>query len=203
MKPRSTLTAGAIISATFGILIGMLIKNLPSHFSLSDLVGVIFVVFGVFTLISAIPEFFIAATNLSSVGGKLSLISATLGIASGLILIFYHNRIILPIIAAYLVILPVFEIVCSRPKEFRAARARALLPKIILGVLLVVFFPAASGIADKIFAIILTVLGWIIIAASIIILAVTLISLYTKKSKSTEKDRTIYLDDEDFSDKNN
>lgn len=201
MKPRSNLTAGAIISAAFGVLIGILIKNLPSYVSLSDLVGVIFIVFGVFTLISAIPGFFIAAANLSSLGGKLSLISATLGIASGLILIFYHNRIIIPIIAAYLVIFPIFEIFCSGPKEFRAAKARALIPKIILGVLLVVFFPAASGIADKVFAVILSVLGWIIIVASVVILIVTLIALYARKPKNTEKDGTIYLDDEDFTDK--
>ena len=74
MKQRSNLTAGAIISAAFGILIGILIRNLPSHFSLSDLVGVVFIIFGVFTLISAIPEFFLAASNLSSLAGKLSLI---------------------------------------------------------------------------------------------------------------------------------
>ena len=203
MKQRSNLTAGAIISATFGILIGMLIKNLPNHFSLSDLVGVLFVVFGVFTLISAIPEFFIAASNLSTISGKLSLISAGLGIASGLILIFYHNRIIIPIIAAYLVILPIFEIVCARPKEYRATRLRALFPKIVIGVLLVVFFPAASGIADKIFALILAVLGWVIIGASIVTLFVSLVTLYAKKPRNKENDGTIYLDDEDFNDKNN
>lgn len=203
MKQRSNLTAGAIISAAFGILIGILIRNLPSHFSLSDLVGVVFIIFGVFTLISAIPEFFLAASNLSSLTGKLSLISATLGIASGLILIFYHNRIIIPIIAAYLVIMPILEIVFSRPKEYRASRAKALLPKIILGVLLIVFFPAASGIADKIFALILTIIGWVIIGASVIILVISLISIHSGKGKKQSDDGTIYLDDEDFNDKNN
>lgn len=203
MKSRSTLTAGAIISAAFGILIGILVKNLPNHFSLSDLIGVIFVVFGVFTLISAIPEFFIAASSLSSLGGKLMLVSASLGIASGLILIFYHNRIIIPIIAAYLVILPIFEIICSRPKEFRASKAKALLPKIIIGALLIAFFPAASGFADTVFAVILNIIGWIIIGASIIILVLTLVSLYAKKQKKDKNDGTIYLDDEDFNDKNN
>ena len=202
MKQRSTLTAGAVISAVFGILIGILIRNLPSHFSLSDLVGVIFVIFGVFTLLSAIPEFFIAIGNLSSLAGKLSLISAGLGIASGVILIFYHNRIIIPIIAAYLVILPIFEIVCARPKEYRASRARALFPKIVLGVLLIVFFPAASGIADKLFALILTILGWVIIGVSVLILLISLISIYSGKSKKSNSDGTIYLDDEDFNDKN-
>ena len=203
MKQRSSLTAGAVISAAFGILIGILIRNLPSHFSLSDLVGIIFIIFGVFTLISAIPEFFLAASNLSSLAGKLSLISATLGIASGLILIFYHNRIIIPIIAAYLVIFPIFEIACSRPKEYRTARAKALLPKIILGVFLIAFFPAASGIADKIFALILTILGWVIIGVSVIILVISLITIYSKNNKKDEKDGTIYLEDEDFNDKNN
>lgn len=207
MKPKSTLTAGAVISALIGVLIGNFIKNMPGYFGFSDLIGAIFTVFGVFILISSIPELIFAIARLGSLGGALSLVSASLGVISGFILIFYHSKIIIPVIAAYLVIFPLIRIIFARSREYRAEAFKALAPKIVLGILLIAFFPAASGIADKVFALILTCIGWGIIALSLIALLIFLIVLHASphsgRKKRSKDDNTIYLDDEDFTDKNN
>lgn len=203
MKAKTNLTAAAIICAIVGVLLGFFIKNFSASFSLSRLIEIIFIIFGVITLFSSIPEFFIAVANISSLPGKLSLISASIGVLFGFVMIFYHSRIIIPIIAAYLVIFPVVRILITRPKELRNMTAKALVPKIIIGILLIVFFPAASGLADTVFRVGLKIVGWAIIVISIVALVSFLIFLYARpKASKKADDGTIYLDDEDFNDKN-
>ncbi len=207
MKAKSHLTVAAVISALIGVLIGNFIKNMPEYFGLSDLIGTIFIVFGIFILISSIPELIIAIARMGTILGTLSLISAFLSVAAGFILIFYHSKIIIPIIAAYLVIFPLVRIIFAPSRQHRRSALTALAPKIVLGILLIVFFPAASGLADKVFTLILTCIGWGTIAFSLLALLIFLFVLHVLphivKKKCSRDDSTIYLDDEDFNDKNN
>lgn len=205
MKTRSTLTAGAVISAIFGVLIGNLIKNLPEHFGLSDLVGILFIIFGLLSVLSSIPTLVYSLSCLHTAGGKINLVLALINLAFGVALIFYHSEIVLIVAAAYLIIIPLMQIIFCK-KDQRRAAVRSLAPKIVIGILIVAFFPAAAGLADKVFALILQCVGWAIIAISVVFLAVSLFVLYIRplfSKKRPKNDGTIYLDDEDFKDKNN
>lgn len=206
MKARSSLTAGAVISAIFGVLIGNFIKNLPEHFALSDIIGIIFTVFGVLCILSGIPTLVFGLTSLSTPVGKINFISALANLVFGVTLIFYHSDIILLAASAYLIVFPLCQIIFTRRGDSRRSAAKALVPKIVIGTLLIAFFPAAAGLANTAFAFILSCVGWAIIGISLLFLIVSLFVLYVRplySKKHPKDDSTIYLDDEDFNDKNN
>ncbi len=205
MKARSTLTAGAVISSVFGVLIGNFIKNMSGYFSLSDLINIIFAVFGVLSIISGLPSLIYGISFFALKSGKVSFFSSLVNLAFGAALIFYHSDILLFIACAYLVIFPLCQIIFTRKGNERRSVAKALAPRIIIGILIIAFFPITLGLADTVFSLILSCVGWAIIVISLIFLAVSLFALYINPlfSKKSRKDSsTIYLGDEDFNEKN-
>ena len=201
MKHRSTLTAGSIISALIGVLIGIFIKNLPDSMSFSELVGAIFVIVGVLSILSGIPGLVLGLSASSTLVGKVNLVLSLINLIFGFVLIFYHNEIVLLIVAAYLVIIPSLQIIFARGADMKKAAAKALVPRIVLGVLVILFFNILSGAAEKVFEIALVCIGWAIIGISLLSLLTFLFLLYIKPlfaGKKTASDGTIYLDGDDF-----
>jgi hypothetical protein len=204
MKHRSTLTAGSVISAVVGILIGIFVKNLPDSMSFSELVGAIFVIVGVLSILSGIPGLVLGLSCSSTLVGKVNLVLSLLNLIFGFVLIFYHNEIVLLVVAAYLVIIPSLQIIFARGADMKKAAAKALAPRIVLGVLVIVFFNILSGAAEKVFEIALVCIGWVIIGISLLSLLTALFFLYVKPlfgRKRCADDGTIYLDDDDFNEK--
>ncbi len=201
MKHRSTLTAGSIISALIGVLIGIFIKNLPDSMSFSELVGAIFVIVGVLSILSGIPGLVLGLSASSTLVGKVNLVLSLINLIFGFVLIFYHNEIVLLIVAAYLVIIPSLQIILVKGSKMKKAAAKALVPRIVLGVLVILFFNILSGAAEKVFEIALVCIGWVIIGISLLSLLTFLFLLYIKPlfaGKKTASDGTIYLDEDDF-----
>ncbi len=206
MKAKTHLTAGAVICAFIGAAIGDLIRKLPEHLDLADIISAIFVITGIFTLISSIPDIVYAVVCFGTFRGVVDIISAAISVISGFILIFLHDEIIVPIIAAYLIIFPLVRILAGATKEDKRARLRRLSPKILTGIILLALLPAVSGLADTVFGIILKWVGIAIIALSAVFLIVSLmlIHLHPKFSEKRKEDsNTIYLGKDDFSEKNN
>ncbi|MBQ8742138.1 MAG: hypothetical protein IJZ03_02065 [Clostridia bacterium] len=201
MKHRSTLTAGSIISALIGVLIGIFIKNLPESMSFSELVGAIFVIVGVLSILSGIPGLVLGLSASSTLVGKVNLVLSLINLIFGFVLIFYHNEIVLLIVAAYLVIIPSLQIILVKGSKMKKAAAKALVPRIVLGVLVILFFNILSGAAEKVFEIALVCIGWVIIGISLLSLLTFLFLLYIKPlfaGKKNASDGTIYLDGDDF-----
>lgn len=186
-----------------GAMIGGIIKNLPESLDLADIISAIFVVSGIFTLLSSIPDVVYAIICFGTFRGTVDLISAVLGVISGFILIFLHDRILVYAILAYLIIFPTARILAGATKEEKRARFKRLFPKIFTGILLLAFLPVIAGLADSVFDALLKWLGCGIIILSVIYLAVSLfvIHLHPKFSQSQDKSDTVYLDDSDFSEK--
>lgn len=186
-----------------GAAIGYIIKNLPENLDLADIISAIFVVSGIFTLLSSIPDVVYSVICFGTFRGTVDLVSAILGVISGFVLIFLHDEILVYAIVAYLIIFPTARILAGATKEEKRARFRRLSPKIFTGALLLAFLPVIAGLADTVFDIILKWLGWTIIILSLIYLIVSLfvIYLHPKFSKSQNDQNTIYLDDDDFSEK--
>lgn len=206
MKAKTHLTAGAVICALIGAAIGNLIKNLPDQLDLADIISAIFVVSGVFTLLSSIPDFVYAVICFGTFRGAVDLFSAAVSVISGFILIFLHDEIIVPIIAAYLIIFPLARILAGATKDEKRARFKRLFPKILTGALLLAFLPAVSGLADTVFDVILKWVGWGIIILSLLFLIISLlvIHLHPKFSEKKKDDpNTIYVDGDDLNEKNN
>lgn len=204
MQQRSVLTAGAVISAVIGALVGNFIKGLPESMSLSELVGTIFIIIGVLTILSSIPGLLYGMTSSSTVSGKVSFVLSLINLIFGLTLIFYHSDILLLATATYLVVFPILQIFLAKGSEMKKRAARALVPKIVLGVLVILFFNILSGAAETIFSITLKCVGWGLIALSGVFLLTVFFLLYIRPlfvSKKKTCENTIYLDDDDFRDR--
>ena len=203
MKIKTHLTAATIICSLIGVAIGSVIKNLPESLSLADIISAIFVVCGIFTLISSVPDVFYAILCFGTFRGTVDLISAIFGVISGFVLIFLHDEIFVYIIVAYLIIFPLARILTGATKKEKRARFKRLSPKIFTGIILIAFLPVISGFADSVFSVLLYWLGWGVIVISLIYLVVSLlvIHLHPKLSKSKDDPNTIYLDDDDFVEK--
>jgi hypothetical protein len=203
LKIKTNLTAATVICALIGVALGCLIKDLPESLDLVDIIRAIFVVSGIFTLVSSIPDVVYAVICFGTFRGTVDLISALLGEISGFVLIYLHDEIFVYIIVAYLIIFPLVRILAGATKEEKRARFKRLSPKIFTGVLLLAFLPVIAGLADAVFDTLLYWLGWGIIILSLIYLATSLfvIYLHPKFARSKKDEDTIYLDGDDFSEK--
>ena len=197
---KTHLTAATVICALMGVTIGAVIKSLPESLDLADIVRAIFVVSGISTILSSIPDIVYAVICFGTFRGAVDLVSALLGIISGFVLIYLHDEIFVYIIVAYLIIFPLVRILAGATKAEKRARFKRLFPKIFIGVLLLAFLPVIAGLADAVFDALLKWLGWAVIIISLIYLAVSLFMIYfhPKFAKSRDNESTIYLDEDDF-----
>lgn len=186
-----------------GVALGFIIKNLPESLDLADIIRAVFVVSGIFTLLSSIPDAVYAVICFGTFRGTVDLISAVLGVISGFVLIYLHDEIFVCIIVAYLIIFPIARILAGATKEEKSARLKRLSPKIFTGVLLLAFLPVIAGLADTVFDILLYWLGWGVIILSLVHLVISLfvIYLHPKFAKNRKDEDTIYLDEDSFSEK--
>ena len=178
MKIKTNLTAATIICALIGVAIGSLIKSLPESLDLADIIRAIFVVSGIFTLLSSIPDVVYAIICFGTFRGTVDLISAVLGVISGFVLIYLHDEIFVYIIVAYLIIFPTARILAGTTKDEKRARFKRLSPKIFTGILLLAFLPVIAGLADAVFNTLLYWLGWGIIILSLIYLVISLFIIH-------------------------
>ena len=171
-------------------LLGGLLGGLLILLSTDLLLKIIFVVMGAITILSAIPSLILGMTYTGERAGKLALISAVVSIAMGIVLIFWHSSVIMLIAGVYFLLFPILEILLSKD---RMRQFKSELPKLIIGVVLLVFGPAQA--LDVIF----DVVGWIVIGMTVISIAFTLISYfkYQKKLQSTTGARVFVDQDGD------
>lgn len=158
----------ALLGGLFGALLILLSTDL--------LLKIIFVVIGAFTILSSIPSLILGLTYTHERAGKLALISATVSIAMGIVLIFWHSSVMMLVAGVYFVLFPILEILLSKD---RVRQFKSELPKIIIGVVLLVFGPAQT--LDILF----DVVGWIVIALTVFAIAFTVVS-YFKHQKTLQ-----------------
>ena len=161
-----------IISLVFGILFGAALLLINSIVSVTSLIKWAIIIAGVIVTISNIPALISGIVNVSEKQGRLELVFSALGVLMGLFMVFMHNSVITVIVAVYLIVIPVVEIIISKDR-INTLKGEWL--RILIGALLVVFLPVIFGAADAIFNVILTVCGWALIGISVVSF---LISLY-------------------------
>ncbi len=149
--------AGVATVAVLGLLTGILFLTIPVKWILS----LLFVVLGIFTVISAIPGMVTGIHSIETGAGKFLLVTSLLELAVGLLLIFWHNTILMLAVGAYLVVLPLLEIFAASDRN---AAFRRALPQLILGVVLILVGPANA-------------LEWLLRAAGVAVLVMTVLAV--------------------------
>lgn len=171
-----------LTTALLGGFLGLLLILLPTAL----LMNIIFTVLGAITILSAIPSLVLGLTATNERAGRLSLISALISILMGIVLIFWHNNIFMIIIGIYFLLFPVLEIALAKD---RMRQLKSELPKLIVGVVLLVLGPA--GTLDLLFDIV----GWIVLGLTALSILITTVShiRYRKKMQSLTGNR-VFVD---------
>ena len=168
----SGVTIGAITLG--GVLKGILLIAVDPSF----LLKVLFVVMGIVTVLSAIPGLLVGIASFKGQAGKISLIVSLISILVGLLMIFWHSSILMIALGVYLVVFPLIEILMSKDK---AVRLKSELPKMIVGLVLILVGPA------KALDVMLDVAGVGVIVFSILYIV---LSLFTGIRSQTKKEAT-------------
>lgn len=156
-----------------GVLIGVLLIAIPTEF----LIKLAFILLGIITLISAIPELASGLVNLSSREGKLSLVFSLISIAVGILMIFWHNSLLMVILGVYFLVFPLVEIIVAHDRK---AALKRELPRMILGVVLLIVGPART------LAFLFDVAGWVVLALTAIYAIASAIVFLRRQKKSEQ-----------------
>ena len=160
IKKTSLITI--LVIGALGILLGALLLAIDPSFLLS----VIFVVMGIITVLSALPGLLVGLTSLDSGAGRLSLIVSLISILVGVLMIFWHSSILMVVLGVYLLVFPLVEILTSKDK---AVRLKSELPKMIVGLVLILVGPAkaldvmldVAGVGVIVFSILYVVISFL------------------------------------------
>lgn len=180
-KSRGYLTASTLCFALFGILAGVLLIALRADL----LLRVAFVIVGVLTVLTQIPGVVTGLLQISERRGKLLLITSALSAAMGLVMIFFHSALLSVILGLYLIVLPLILVLNDSDKR---ARLEKELPRMILGVVLLLVGPAAA--LDILF----DVAGWVIIALTVLYTLVTLLAARRRVEHAHTTGNRIFAD---------
>lgn len=135
-----------IVIGTIGIVAGLVLA-----FFHQLIVSLIFIILGILTLLSGIPQLVGAIKSFGNEGNNkeaiLDLVMSILTVIVGCALIFFHNNTVRLIVGIYLVVFPIIRILVAKKKGYQL---KAELPTIVLGIVLVVLVPLAMDVVFKI-----------------------------------------------------
>ena len=151
---RPYILTGGIL----GILLGVLLVAID----FSKILSTIFIIIGIFILVTNLPSFIFSLTSMNLPGT----ISSALPLLGGALMIFWHSTVLVYIIGVYLVVLPLTRIlirsIFARYYVFPLPRVGLEVPRLIMGVLLLIIGPgtAVNAMFD--------IAGYVIIGMSVI-----------------------------------
>ena len=116
-------------------MIGLLLIVIPIGF----LIDVVFFIMGIATIAVSLPALFSLLPLRHTSVGKVSLISTALMVIAGFLMLFWHSSVLLIVVGVVMVVQPILAIASDSDRQ---ARLKAELPKLIIGVILVVLGPA-------------------------------------------------------------
>lgn len=165
------LGGSILLTALIGVLAGILLIALETAF----LLKIIFVIMGVITVFYSLPGIAVGVMGISTGAGKVTLIFSILSAVLGFLMIFSHESYLMFFLGGYLIAFPLIEILLAKDKLIRL---KAELPKLILGVVMLVVGPA--GTLEVLF----DVAGWVIIVLTAFYTLLSLLSLRKPKNQT-------------------
>lgn len=162
MSRMKNALAAALVLMIPGLILGLLLLLVPTDF----LLKLLFVVMGVVTVLSGIPGLMVGIASFATAGGKFSLVVSLISMIVGFLMIFHHSELLMIILGVYMIALPIINVLLAKD---HLAQLKAELPKMIIGLLLLLLGPAQT--LDILFR----VAGWALIGVSVILAAIVLI----------------------------
>lgn len=189
---------GTVMGALLGALVLVLAAILKPE-TVSAIIHWTLVICGVFTVISNVPGVISGIGNLNTTDGMVDFISAMLGILLGFALVLFQNTVLVVIIGAYLILFPLLRVLMAADK---GQQLRREVWRMAMGVLLLVFLPLLFDAASRIVHILLVVVGWAVIAFSLVIGVVGIVRIVRapkdnrtrKQASGGKKSGTVYAD---------
>jgi len=169
MDTKKYVLSSVLTSAIFGIALGVLLLVIPTNF----LLDAICIIMGIVTIINNIPTFTMGIVTFSTFEGKVAFFSSLLSMAMGFVMIFWREQVLLFVLGAYLILMPIIDVLFA---EKKLERFKAELPKLILGVVMIILGPAKG--LDILF----DIAGWIIIVLTVIYVLFMIISMQKKQN---------------------
>jgi hypothetical protein len=176
---KNNRIATRVISMILGVLMGVALVILGSVVKAETLVWLALVVWGVIVIVGNIPSLIYAIANIKSKGAIFDLIASIVGILLGVGLIVSQSNVITFILAAYMIVFPIIRIVLAK-SAWAEQLGREVL-RIILGVVLLVFGGTLVGVGMTILNLLLSIIGWVVIALAVILGVVAIIKIATSK----------------------
>ena len=176
---KNNRIATRVISMILGILMGVALVILGSVVKAETLVWLALVVWGVIVIIGNIPSLIYSIANIKAKGAIFDLIASIVGILLGVGLIVSQSNVITFILAAYMIVFPVIRIILAK-SAWAEQLGREIL-RIILGVVLLVFGGTLVGVGMTILNLLLSIIGWVVIALAVILGVVAIIKIATSK----------------------
>lgn len=179
---KKTSLVTILVIGALDILLGALLLAIDPAF----LLKVLFVVMGIVTVFSAIPGLLVGIASFKGNAGKISLIVSLISILIGILMIFWHSSILMVVLGIYLLIFPLVEILASRDK---AVRLKSELPKMIVGLVLILVGPA------KALDVMLDIAGVGVIVFSILYIVLSLLTgVRSQAKKEATTGNRIFVD---------
>ncbi len=161
----------SLISTLLVGILGIAFGNLLLWIDPNMVLKIIFVVMGIVTILSAIPTLF--AANDGKVG-RAALIVSVISILFGVLMIFWHENLLMILLGAYLLLLPLVEILVAREKLLQLKRN---LPQMIVGLVLILLGP------NQALGVVLNIAGWIVILLSVLYVVISVFSDIRRQTK--------------------
>ncbi len=155
MTQTKTALGAALAVLIPAIIVGLLLLLIPTHL----LISLVFIIMGIVTVISSIPGIIVGVTAFSTTAGKISLVASVISAIFGFLMIFSHNELLMILLGVYMIVLPVVNILLTND---HMTQLKAELPKIIIGLVLLILGPANT------LDFLLRIAGWVIIALGVI-----------------------------------
>ncbi len=174
MKSKSFekwIGGSVLLSALFGILAGILLIVLNTDL----LLKIVFVIMGVITVFYSLPGIALGVMTFASRAGKVTLLFSVLSAIFGFLMIFWHDRFLMLFLGIYLLILPLVEILVAKEK---LNQLKTELPKLILGVVMILIGPAGA------LGILFDIAGWVIIVLTLLYTLGSILSLKKTQAKT-------------------
>ncbi len=132
---RRDFSRASLTVAGIGILLGLLLIAIPVGF----LLDLVFFIMGIATIVVSLPALISLLPLRHTKVGNISLICTTLMVIAGFLMLFWHSSILLIIVGIVMIAQPILSIASATDRQ---ARLKAELPKLIIGVILVLLGPA-------------------------------------------------------------
>ena len=132
---RRGFSRASLIIAGIGALIGLLLIVIPVGF----LLDLVFFIMGIATIVVSLPALISLLPLRHTKVGNISLICTTLMVIAGFLMLFWHSSVLLIIVGVVMIAQPILSIASTTDRQ---ARLKAELPKLIIGIILVLLGPA-------------------------------------------------------------